>query len=206
MRKIAVLIADDHSVVRMGLATLINVQKDMCVIGEAEGGREAVRLAVERSPDVVIMDLMMPDLDGAAATAEIRRAKTPSKVLILTSYGTAAELRGALKAGAQGAVTKNLSNDELLTAVRTVVAGGTYFSPEIKEALEESQDEPTLTPRQQEVLDSITRGLSNDDIANLLGVSKTRVKQHLNGLYEKLGAANRAEAVAIALRKRLLKI
>jgi DNA-binding NarL/FixJ family response regulator len=127
-------------------------------------------------------------------------------VLILTTFGSAADISRALNAGATGAVTKNLSNDDLMKAIRSTRDGVYYVSPEIEQSLNEDNGEISLSPRQREVLDSITRGLSNDNIASLLGISKSRVKQHLNELYDKLGAANRAEAVSIALRKHLLKI
>ena len=128
-----------------------------------------------------------------------------SKVLILTTYGSSADLSRALDAGATGAVTKNIANEDLLDAIRATARGECRLSPEIQASLGESESKIDLTPRQREVLDSITRGLSNDDIATMLAISKVRVKQHLAALYEKLGAANRAEAVAIALRRQLLK-
>ena len=206
MRKISVLIVDDHSVVRMGLAAIIGIQRDLTVCGEAGSGADAVALAAKLHPDVVIMDLMMPGMDGAESTAEVLKASPGSKVLILTTFGTSAELARAMKAGASGAITKSITNKELTDAIRATAGGERRFTPEIAQALEDRQTEPDFTPRQKSVLDSITRGLSNDDIATLLGISKARVKQHLNEIYGKLGAANRAEAVAIALRKHLLKI
>lgn len=207
MKKTSVLLVDDHSVVRMGLAAIINLERDLAVCGEAESGAEAVRLVGKLRPDVVVMDLMMPGMGGAEATAAVRAASPDSHVLILTTFGTAAELSQALDAGATGAVTKNLSNDDLAAAIRDTAAGIRHLSPEIAQTLQARAAEPDidLTPRQQQILESITRGLSNSDIAAQLEISTTRVKQHLNELYEKLGAANRAEAVAIVLRRRLLK-
>jgi len=205
MKKTRILIVDDHSVVRMGLTAIINLEKDLVVCGEAENGTEAVQAAKRLKPDVVVMDLMMPGMNGAETTTALREAAPNAKVLILTSFGTAAELADTFAAGAIGAVTKNLSNDELTVAVRDTAAGIRHLSPEIKASLEETEPTPTFTKRQMEVLDAITRGLSNDNIATMLGLSKTRVKQHLNEVYEKLSAANRAEAVAIAMRRQLLK-
>ena len=196
---------DDHSVVRMGLAAIINLEKDLAVVGEVENGEEATRLAPTLKPDVVVMDLMMPGMSGAEATAAVKYAAPEAKVLILTSFGTSAELADALASGATGAVTKNLSNEELVAAIRDTAADVRHLSPEIKMALDEAGPAPTFTKRQMEVLDAITRGLSNDNIAMMLGLSKTRVKQHLNEIYDKLSAANRAEAVAIAIRRQLLK-
>lgn len=205
MKKTSVLLVDDHSVVRMGLAAIINIEKDLKVCGEAESGAEAVKLAREMRPDVVVMDFMMPGMDGAEATEAVLRASPESKVLVLTSYGTSSDIARALKSGATGAVTKNLSNDELADAIRATARGERMLSAEIEASLSEAESDNGLTARQREVLDSITRGLSNDDIAGMLGISKVRVKQHLAALYQKLGAANRAEAVAIALRRQLLK-
>lgn len=205
MKKTSVLLVDDHSVVRMGLAAIINIEKDLKVCGEAESGAEAVKLASEMRPDVVVMDFMMPGMDGAEATAAVLRASPESKVLVLTTYGTSVDIARALKCGATGAVTKNLSNDELADAIRATARGERMLSAEIEASLSEAESDNGLTTRQREVLDSITRGLSNDDIAGMLGISKVRVKQHLAALYQKLGAANRAEAVAIALRRQLLK-
>lgn len=205
MKKTSVLLVDDHSVVRMGLAAIINIEKDLKVCGEAESGAEAVKLAREMRPDVVVMDFMMPGMDGAEATAAVLRASPESKVLVLTTYGTSVDIARALKCGATGAVTKNLSNEELADAIRATARGERMLSAEIEASLSEAESDNELTTRQREVLDSITRGLSNDDIAGMLGISKVRVKQHLAALYQKLGAANRAEAVAIALRRQLLK-
>lgn len=205
MKKTSVLLVDDHSVVRMGLAAIINIEKDLKVCGEAESGAEAVKLAREMRPDVVVMDFMMPGMDGAEATAAVLRASPESKVLVLTTYGTSADIARALKSGATGAVTKNLSNEELADAIRATARGERMLSAEIEASLSEAESNNGLTARQREVLDSIMRGLSNDDIAGMLGISKARVKQHLAALYQKLGAANRAEAVAIALRRQLLK-
>ena len=205
MKKTSVLLVDDHSVVRMGLAAIINIEKDLKVCGEAESGAEAVKLAREMRPDVVVMDFMMPGMDGAETTEAVLRASPESKVLVLTTYGTSVDIARALKCGATGAVTKNLSNEELADAIRATARGERMLSAEIEASLSEAESDNGLTTRQREVLDSITRGLSNDDIVGMLGISKVRVKQHLAALYQKLGAANRAEAVAIALRRQLLK-
>ena len=205
MKKTRILLVDDHAVVRMGLSAIINLQADLKVCGEAENGEAAVRLAAELKPDVVVMDFSLPGMDGAEATAAVLKVSPTSKVLILTSFGTSADLARAMAAGAIGAVTKNLSNDELSSAIRDTARGIQHFSPEIRQTLSDGTDDKAFTKRQMEVLDSITRGLSNDDIALMLGISKSRVKQHLNEVYEKLGASNRAEAVAIAMRRQLLK-
>ncbi len=200
MKKTRVMIVDDHSVVRMGLSSILNLEKDLVVCGAAESGAEAANEAQRIKPDVIVMDLMMPDMDGAEATAAIRKAIPDAKILILTTFGTSAELSRAIAAGATGAVTKNIANRELVAAIHDTAAGVPHFSPEIKQALCEATTMPEFTRRQMEVMKSITRGLSNDDIASQLGLSKTRIKQHLKEIYAKLGAANRAEAAAIAAK------
>ena len=205
MKKIQVLLVDDHSVVRMGLAAIINLERDLHVCGEAENGQEAVAQAKALRPDVIVMDLMMPGMSGAETTQAALAVSPESKILVLTTFGTSVEIATALDAGAVGAVTKNLSNADLADAIRKTAAGERVLSPEIAAALKENEAAAQFSPRQMEIIDSITRGLSNQEIATLLGISRTRVKQHLTEVFEKLGAANRAEVAAIALRKQLLK-
>ena len=206
MKTIRILLADDHSLIRMGLAALFKYQKDIKVVGEAEDGDEAVRLALRLKPDVVVMDLAMPVMDGATATARIREALPETHVLILTSFGTSADLSRALAAGATGALNKDSGNDELLSAIRTVADGGRSVSDEIARLIEEEPAPPEFTERQLEVLHAVTRGLTNAEIGRQFGISADAVKQHVNAIFAKLGAANRTEAVTIALRKQLLKM
>ena len=205
MKQTQILLVDDHSVVRMGMATIINIEPDLHVCGEAKNGEDAVALASKLKPDVVIMDLMMPRMNGAEATLAIRNASPNSRILILTTFGTSMEISNALNAGATGAVTKDLSNQELVDAIRNTATGKRYISPEINETLMDEDCAQQLSKRQLEIINSITRGFSNRDIATMLGISRSRVKQHLAEVYEKLGAANRTEAVAIAMRRQLLK-
>ena len=203
---IRVLIADDHKIVRAGLAALLGTEKDIEVVGFAENGRDAVAQTMKLQPDVVIMDLMMPVMDGAEATAEIHQTLPQVKVLILTTFGTSDGIAHALSAGATGAFMKNADNADLAAAIRRVRRGEQAISPEVSRQLELDPPIPDLTPRQKEILDSMIRGLSNPDIAKLLGIRRDGVKEHINAILQKIGASNRTEAVAIALRKHLLKI
>ena len=206
MKKLTVFLADDHAMVRMGLAALLGTKKDIQVVGEAETGRETVREVLAHKPDIVLMDLLMPQGNGVDATVEILRQRPETRILILTSAGSAVGISQALTAGASGALLKSADFSTLVAAIRTVADGGRVISPEIERTLAEDRPLGQLTPRQEEILSSITRGLSNDDIANQLGIGKASIKTHVLALFQKLGAANRAEAVAIALRKHLLKI
>ena len=203
--KIKVLIADDHTIVRAGLTALLGTEKDIEVVGEAKNGAEAVAKAVELQPDIVIMDLMMPKMDGVEATKELLRKAPSAKTILLTTYGTSDGIAHALRAGARGAVLKNADNSELAKAIRIVAQGGDYISPDIRQQLAADPPVPDLTPRQSEILESMVRGLTDRDIAEQLGLSPESVSEHVGAIRQKIGAANRTEAVAIAMRKYLLK-
>ena len=206
MKRIRILIADDHALVRMGLSTLLSTQPDMEVVAAAEDGDDAVRQATKLQPDVIIMDYMMPTLDGAAATERILRDLPQTRIILLTSYVTAEGIARAINAGAAGALMKNGETETLIQAIRDVMRGKTVIVPEIASVLAESREIQHLTERQELVLDLITRGLSNYDIARHLNIQEDSVKKQTSVIFEKIGASNRAEAVAIALRKHLLKI
>ena len=206
MDKIKVLITDDHAIVRTGLSMLLEAQGGFDVVGEAENGTDAVRLALRLKPDVVVMDLMMPEMDGIAATREIKAKAAGAKVLILTTSTVSDDLSRALNAGADGAIMKSAANAELVAAIRDIAAGNRAVSPEISRLISQDPPLPELTPRQKDILASMVRGLTNKDIARELGIRSDGVNQHIMAILEKLGAANRTEAVAIALRKHLLKI
>lgn len=206
MKKINVLIADDHALVRMGLTALLRYERDINVIGEAEDGETAVRKTKALHPDVVIMDLKMPIVGGVEATRCIRKACPKTQVLILTTFGTSQDAARAVESGAAGAIVKDEGNAVLLNAIRKVHAGEKVFSQEILETIENEEPTNFLSSRQLEVLQSAARGLSNTDIAVQFSLSKDSVKHYLSDAFRKLGAANRAEAVSIALQKNLLKI
>ena len=205
-KKIKVLIADDHLVVRMGISALLETEADIEVVGQAKNGVEAVSKSVRLQPDVVIMDLMMPKKDGIAATAELREKCPAARVIVLTSYSTSDVIARALDSGAAGAVLKTATETELVTAIRKVASGSSYVSSEIRRLLSVDPPVPVLTPRQEDILHSMVRGLTDRDIARQLGIRVDGVNGHVRDILQKLGAANRTEAVAIALRKHLLKI
>ncbi|MBQ3288284.1 MAG: response regulator transcription factor [Kiritimatiellae bacterium] len=204
-KTIKVLIVDDHAILRMGLASLLNTKKDIKVVGDASNGAMAVSKTLKLNPDVVIVDLMMPGMDGVETTKNILAAAPNTKVMILTTFGTSDGIIHALAAGARGAIMKSVEFPELVAAIRSIASGDKVISPEIQRILESNPPVPTLSPRQTEILESIVRGLSNIDIAKQLGISLDMVKEHVSVLFLKIGAATRAEAVAIALRKHLLK-
>ena len=205
-KKIKILIVDDHAIVRMGLTSTLETHPDLSVVGEADDGKSALKKAEELLPDVVLMDLMMPGMDGAEATAELHRRLPDMKILILTTYGSANGIASALNAGASGAVMKNIECSELADAIRAVSASQTVISPEIRKSLKSSPPVEELTERQKQILAAMINGHTDADIANILKLSSNSVRDHVTAIFTKLGAANRAEAVAIALKKHLLKI
>ena len=206
MNKTTVLIIDDHAILRMGLASLLNAKSGIEVIGDAANGKTGIQKAVKLHPDVVIMDLMMPGMDGTETTRQLLAKVPESRILILTTFGTSDGITHALEAGAKGAIMKNCDFGELVTAIRSVARGEHYMSPDVNRIIAKDPPIAPLSPRQTEILHSIVRGLSNPDIAKQLGISLDMVKEHTEALFQKLGVANRPEAVAIALRKHLLKI
>lgn len=205
MKKTRILIADDHMLMRMGLKSMLHYQSDMTVIGEASNGEAAVRLAAELKPDVIIMDLMMPVLDGAEATRRILDENPNTKIIILTSFGSSADMSRALNFGAVGAQIKEAPTDCLIDAIHTVLTGGKAIAPEIAQETSEDAAPITLTERQRGILQSVVRGLTNKEISAQYDLSPISVKKYLSAIFAKIGAANRTEAAAIALKKQLVK-
>ena len=206
MSKIRILLADDHMLMRMGISTLVSTAKDMTVVGEARNGREAVELAGSLRPDVVIMDLMMPEMSGGEATKAIHAAHPGIKIVILTTYGTSAELATAVTNGAVGVLLKDKVEMDLLNTIRFVVEGNQVIPTRLLAQIEEDKAMGKLTDRQMEILASVAEGQSNADIALQFGLSEITVKKHLSAIFERLGVANRSEAVALAFRKQMLKV
>jgi len=205
-QKIRVLIADDHLIVRTGLAALLGTEKDIEVVGQAKNGIEAVSETARLKPDIVIMDLLMPKKDGVAATAEIAASTPAARVILLTTFGTSDGIAHALAVGAKGAILKNTDNAELAKAIREVAKGGEFISDEIRQQLSVDPPISQLTPRQRDILAAMVRGLTDRDISRLLSIRQDGVNDHVRAILKKIGAANRTEAVAIALRKHLLDI
>ena len=203
---IKVLIADDHAIVRIGLASILEIERDITVVGEAQNGLDAVSKAKLLSPDVIIMDLMMPKVNGINATAQIHEMNPNIKIIILTTFSTSDGISTALQKGASGALLKNAAESELPIAIRTVMEGHTHYSADIRRPLKTDPPLQPLTMRQREILQSMCRGLTDKDIARQLDIRVDSVNGHVRDILKKLDAANRTEAVAIALRKQLLKL
>ncbi len=207
--KIRVMIVDDHAVVRGGLSNFLQVHKDLELVGEAENGVEAVRRAQQLLPDVVLMDLKMPEMDGVAATREIRARNPKVRVIVLTSFAEDNMVQGALQAGATGYLLKNVTGAELANAIRAAHAGRMTLSSEATEALVHAATHPIvpadeLTEREREVLVLMVDGLSNQEIANRLFLSLGTVKFHTGNIYSKLGVDSRVAAVTLAIQRRLI--
>jgi len=208
-RPIRILIADDHPVVRSGLESMLAKQPDFEVVGEAENGMEAVRLAKELSPDVILMDLRMPEMDGAAVTGKISKDHPETRVLVLTTYDTDADILRAVEAGATGYLLKDAPREELYEAVRSTASGKPLLTPAVTAMLMRSIREPrTQKPsaREVEVLELVRKGLSNKGIGRELHISEATVKTHLIHVFGKLGVDDRTAAVSVALERGILRL
>lgn len=207
---IRVMLVDDHAVVRGGLATFLSVYDDLDLVGEAANGQEAVRLADTAHPDVILMDLVMPVMDGPAAIAAIRAKHPETQIIALTSFSEDKLVQGALQAGAISYMLKNVTADDLVQAIRAAHRGRSMLAPEAKDALLHAithhSQEPgyDLTEREREVLALMVQGLSNPAIAEKLIVSRATVKFHVSNVLSKLGVASRTEAVALAVQQHLV--
>ena len=204
-KPIRVLIVDDHLVVRMGLSALISFEPGMSVIGEAEDGECALELVRRYHPDVVVMDVMMPNMDGTKATARIASEFPETRILVLTTFSESKDVVEALDAGANGAIVKDSSQQELISAIRAVAEGKRVISPEISRTIAGVSQKPQLSDRHRLILGYVAKGLSNPEIGKLLGIGPDCVKAHLKIIYARLGVATRTEAVAFAFQENLLE-
>jgi two-component system NarL family response regulator len=204
---IRVLIAEDHAVVRDGLAAVLRFEPDMTVVGLAKNGLEAVTQFREMKPDVVLMDLAMPELDGAGAILAIRGEFPDARILVLTTYDNDESVFRALENGAKGYLLKDCSTADLLAAIRKIHAGGSHVSERAAARLaERAMAGGPLSPREIEVLKWIAEGKSNKEIAAVLFISEGTVKTHVLSIHEKLGVSDRTEAVVIAIKRGILRV
>jgi DNA-binding NarL/FixJ family response regulator len=200
-RQIKILTVDDHPILREGIASIIQGEKDMVVVGEAANGREAIEVFRSKRPDVTLMDLQMPDVNGISAIAAIRQEHPQARIIVLTTYEGDVLARRALKAGATGYILKDMIRTELLEAIRVVHAGRKFIPPKIAAELVEHYAEDDLSEREIEVLREVARGTSNKIIASHLAISEATVKAHIKNILLKLGASDRTHAVNIAMTR-----
>jgi len=204
--KIRLLLVDDHLVVRVGLRSLLETQPDMVVVAEAAGGDAALREFERHHPDLTLMDLRMPEMDGAATTAALRQRHPGARVLVLTTFDTDEDIYRALQAGACGYLLKNTDSEPLLQTIRAVHAGTYRLPAEVAARLAQRQAAPQLSPREREVLELIVKGRSNKEIGCALGVAENTVKNHVKVILDKLGVADRTQAATTAIQRGIVRL
>jgi DNA-binding NarL/FixJ family response regulator len=203
-RQINILTVDDHPILRKGIAAVIDGEQDMSIVGEASNGREAVEMFRSRRPDIALMDLQMPDLNGIDAIIAIRQEHPQARVIVLTTYEGDVLARRALKAGASGYILKSMIRRDLLEAIRAVHNGRRYIPPQVAAELADHYAEDELSDREVEVLREVATGTSNKVIASHLAISEATVKAHIKNILLKLGASDRTHAVSIAIARGFL--
>jgi len=206
MSTISILCVDDHPLVRKGVAAIIANEPDMCLVAEAATGHHAVELFRLHQPDVTLMDLRLPEMDGIEAIRQIRQEFPEARILALTSYDGDQDIYRALDAGVRGYLLKEMAHIEVVRAIRQVHAGKRVIPSEVAERLTEYFPEAPLTARETEVLGYVAKGLSNKEIANRIGTASGTVKMHLQNILGKLGAADRTHAVTTALERGILRL
>jgi len=205
-RPATVLLVDDHALMRTGVANIINQERDLRVVAEASNGVEAIAASEQFHPDVTLLDLRMPVMEGVEAVRQIRARDPRARVIVLTTYDTDDEISRALKAGAKAYVLKDISADRLIGCIRDVLAGKTYLAPSAAAKLAEGVTHVQLTPREMAALRLMADGKANKEIATELSISERTVKTHLGHLFEKLGVASRTEAIKVATRRGLVRL
>lgn len=203
---LGILCVDDHPLVRKGIAAILANEKDMKLIAEAGSGSEAVEAFRQFHPDVTLMDLRMPGMDGIETTKEIRKIDPEAKIIALTSYDGDQEIYRALEAGVRGYILKESVHTEIVRAIRVVHSGKRLMPPEVAERLSEHFPQVALTPREIEVLQHVAKGLGNKEIGVRLGTAAGTVKMHLQNILSKLGASDRTHAVTLAIRRGIIHI
>lgn len=206
LKSVRVLVADDHLVYRIGIRTLISSEPGFEVVGEASNGIEAVELYRRLRPDVLLLDLRMPQKGGIEVVKAIRKEFADARILIVTSYQTEEEIFQVLQAGAQGYILKDLGRDGLIEAIHTVCTGKRWMSPAIERQLADGMVRQQLTGREMEVLKLLARGLTNREIANVFRISESTVKNHVNNLLAKLDVTDRTEAVSLCLSRGIVQL
>ncbi|AFY66341.1 response regulator transcription factor [Geitlerinema sp. PCC 7407] len=203
---IQVLIADDHAIFRQGLATIIDRDPEMQVIAQAENGEQAIALFEAHQPDVTLMDLRMPEVEGVAAIAAICAIAKSARIIVLTTYDSDEDIYRGLQAGAKGYLLKETEPDELLNAIRTVHRGQQYIPPDVGAKLAQRLSNPELSERELEVLRSLAQGMSNADIADALSIGEGTVKSHVNRILNKLDVSDRTQAVIVAVKRGIVSL
>ena len=204
--KATVLLVDDHALLRTGVANIINQEPDLCVVAEAGDGVEALSAYERHQPDVTLLDLRMPLMEGVEVVRRIRERDPGARVIVLTTYDTDDEIQRALKAGAKAYALKDISAEDLIACIRSVLAGRTYIAPAAAAKLAEGVTRVQLTPREMAALRLMADGKANKEIATALDIGERTVKTHLGHLFEKLGVTSRTEAIKVANRRGLVRL
>jgi DNA-binding NarL/FixJ family response regulator len=204
--RIRILVAEDHLVARVGVTTIVNMQSDMTVVAEASNGQQAVELYRQHVPDVALLDMRMPILDGVAAAKAIRSEFPGARMIALTTYGGDEDIRRALAAGVHAYLTKDVLHDELLKAIRAVHAGQTYLPSAVAASLAAQMPRPDLSAREVQVLELIVQGQANKQIAYSLGIAEHTVKNHVKNVLSKLGVQDRTQAATAAIQRGIIHL
>jgi len=204
--KISILIVDDHPVVRAGLASMLGTQESLHVVGAAWNGQEAFALIERHRPQVMLLDLRMPGMNGIETLQALRSLPDPPRVLVLTHFETDEDVYRAVRAGAQGYLLKSTTQQEMIEAIRTVAAGRRYFPAHIASQLAQRMSRSNLTAREREILEMMSKGLTNKQIGSALSISANTARNHVNNIIEKLDVADRTEAVTTAIQQGLLDV
>lgn len=203
---ITILVAEDHGIVRQGIVSILHLQEDFQVIAEAKDGKEAVAFHREHRPDITLMDLRLPELEGADAITQIRQEVPDAQIIILTTYDTDEDIYRGLQAGARGYLLKDADYEDLIDAVRKVHSGQRYLPSNVAHKLAERMSSEALTEREKDVLALMVSGNSTSSLANALNISEGTVKFHINHIFQKLGVNDRTQAVVVALRRGLVRL